>query len=360
MSKKKASEFLEKYLNAKSPTGMEIEGQAIWIDYIKDFVDEVDTDVYGSAWGIINPGKDYKVVIEAHADEIGWTVNHIDDKGFISVVRNGGSDHHIAPGMKVQILGEKGVVAGHFGWPAIHERKGKGSVNPEPDTLFVDVEADTKKEVEEMGIFVGTPMVYDTSFEARKGKYISRALDNRIGGYMIAQVARKLSKANIELPFSLYIVNAVQEEIGLCGAEMVANRIKPDVAIVTDVCHDTHTPHLNVKRAGDTKSGKGPVVFRGADIQLNLHKQILKVAEDNEIPFQRGTYNGNSGTDTRAFYKSNGGVASQLISLPLKYMHTSVETVQEKDVDAVIELIYHSLLSIEGGQDFRYHKSIKN
>jgi len=355
---KKSNEFLEKYLNAKSPTGMEMEGQAIWIDYIKQFVDEVDTDVYGSAWGIINPGKDYKVVIEAHADEIGWTVNHIDDNGFISVVRNGGSDHHIAPGMKVQILGEDGVVAGHFGWPAIHERKGEGAVQPEPNTLFVDVEANSKEEVEEMGIFVGTPMVYDTSFEERKGKYISRALDNRIGGYMIAQVARKLQKANVELPFSLYIVNAVQEEIGLVGAEMVANRIKPDVAIITDVCHDTHTPHLNAKLAGDTKSGKGPVVFRGADIQLNLHKQILNVAKENEIEFQRGTYNGNSGTDTKAFYKSNGGVACQLISLPLKYMHTSVETVQITDVDSVIELIYYSLLSIEDGQDFRYHKSI--
>ena len=349
-------EFLENYLNATSPTGLETAGQQIWLDYIRPFVDETFTDIYGTAVGVINPGKEYRVVIEAHADEIGWTVSHIDGKGFIRVVRNGGSDHHIAPGMEVQILGDNGIIEGHFGWPAIHERKGKGAVTPEVDTLFVDVEASSKEEVEKMGIHVGTPMVYNTRFKERGGKFISRALDNRIGGYMIAQVARKLKEKGKELPYSLYIVNSVQEEIGLCGAQMIAQTIKPDVAIVTDVCHDTHTPHLNQMTAGDTTSGKGPVIFRGADIQLNLHKQVLEVASNKKISFQRGTYNGNSGTDTRAFYTSNGGVACQLISLPLKYMHTSVETVNKKDVKNVIKLIYHSLLSIEENQDFRYIK----
>jgi putative aminopeptidase FrvX len=137
---------------------------------------------------------------------------------------------------------------------------------------------------------------------------------------------------------------------------MIAHSIKPDVAIITDVCHDTSTPLMDPITAGDTKCGEGPVLFRGADIQLNLHKQIVSTAKLNMIKFQRGSYNGNSGTDTGAFYKANGGVACQLISLPLKYMHTTVETVHEKDVKEVIKLIYHSLLSIEGGQDFRYIK----
>jgi putative aminopeptidase FrvX len=266
----KKKEFLEKYLNATSPTGMETAGQKIWLDYIKPYVDETYTDIYGTAVGVINPGKKYKVVIEAHADEIGWTVSHIDSKGFIRVVRNGGSDHHIAPGTPVQILGEKGVVKGHFGWLAIHERKGgKAKLTPEVDKLFIDIEATSKEEVEEMGIYVGTPIVYDTQFKERNGRFISRALDNRIGGYMIAQVAKKLKDKNIELPYSLYIVNAVQEEIGLVGAHMIAHSIKPDVAIITDVCHDTSTPLMNPVEAGDTKCGEGPVLFRGADIQLN-------------------------------------------------------------------------------------------
>lgn len=350
-------EFLENYLNATSPTGLEVDGQKIWLDYIKPYVDETYTDIYGTAVAVINPGKKYKVVIEAHADEIGWTVSHIDSNGFIRVVRNGGSDHHIAPGTPVQILGEKGIVKGHFGWLAIHERKGsQANLNPEVTNLFIDVEASSKAEVEEMGIFVGTPLVYDTKFIERNGRYISRALDNRIGGYIISQVARKLKEKNIELPFSLYVVNAVQEEIGLVGAHMIANSIKPDVAIITDVCHDTSTPLMNPVLAGDTKCGLGPVLFRGADIQLNLHKQIVDIAKKNKIKFQRGSYNGNSGTDTGAFYKANGGVACQLISLPLKYMHTTVETVHKKDVKSVIKLIYKSLLSIKDGQDFRYIK----
>ena len=202
--------------------------------------------------------------------------------------------------------------------------------------LFRSVEASSKDEVEGMGIFVGTPIIYDTKFKERRGTYISRALDNRIGGYAIAQVAKKLKENNIELPYSLYIVNAVQEEIGLVGAHMIATSIKPDVAIVTDVCHDTSTPLMNPVDAGDTKCGLGPVIFRGADIQLNLHKQVIKVAEQQKIKFQRGTYNGNSGTDTGAIYKAAGGVASQLISLPLKYMHTSVESVNKKDVKKLI------------------------
>lgn len=353
MNKKK---FLKNYLNATSPTGMETAGQKIWLDYIKPYVDETYTDTYGTAVGVINPDKKYKVMIEAHADEIGWTVSHIDSNGFIRVVRNGGSDHQIAPGTPVQILGEKGIVKGHFGWLAIHERKGSNSINPEINKLFIDIEADSKEQVEKLGIIVGSLVVYDTKFKERNGRFISRALDNRIGGYMIAQVARRLKKNNIELPFSLHIVNSVQEEIGLCGAQMIATAIKPDVAIVTDVCHDTHTPHMNQMLAGDTKCGKGPVLFRGADIQLNLNKQIAKVAKKKKIPFQRGTYNGNSGTDTGAIYKTNGGVASQLISLPLKYMHTTVETVYESDVNYVIDLIYYSLLSIKDGQDFRYIK----
>ncbi len=353
----KKKEFLENYLNATSPTGMETAGQKIWLDYIKPYVDETYTDIYGTAVGVINPGKKYKVVIEAHADEIGWTVSHIDSKGFIRVVRNGGSDHHIAPGTPVQILGDEGVVKGHSGWLAIHERKGgKAELTPEVENLFIDIEATSKEEVEEMGIYVGTPIVYDTQFKERNGRFISRALDNRIGGYMIAQVAKKLKDKNIELPYSLYIVNAVQEEIGLVGAHMIAHSIKPDVAIITDVCHDTSTPLMNPVEAGDTKCGEGPVLFRGADIQLNLHKQVVDVAKKKKIKFQRGSYNGNSGTDTGAFYKANGGVACQLISLPLKYMHTTVETVHESDVKEVIKLIYHTLLSIEDGQDFRYIK----
>jgi putative aminopeptidase FrvX len=354
---KSSQDFLEKYLNTQSPTGWESEGQKVWLDYIKPYIDKYEVDAYGSVVGIVNPEAEYKVVIEAHADEIGWTVFGIDSNGYLSVVRNGGSDHQVAPGMPVKIITKTGYVEGVFGWLAIHERKGKGAISPDVDKLYVDVGASSKEEVEKMGVHIGSVLTYDTKYKMLNNTYhLSRALDNRMGGYVIAETLRKLKKKNVELPFGLYVVNSVQEEIGLRGAKMVAERIKPDVAIVTDVCHDSHSPLYNPKLAGDVKCGKGPVLWYGADNQRNLVEMITSVAEKKDIEYQVSTYNGNSGTDTSAFYQANGGVVSALMSFPLKYMHTSVEMVHNDDVEKAIKLLYHFLKRLDAGHDFRYIK----
>ena len=171
---------------------------------------------------------------------------------------------------------------------------------------------------------------------------------------MIAQVARLLKENNIELPFGLYITNSVQEEVGLRGAEMITQTIKPDVAIVTDVCHDTTTPMINQKQEGHTEIGKGPVVSYAPAVQNKLRERILETAEANKIPFQRMASSRFTGTDTDAFAYSNGGVASALISLPLRYMHTTVETVHREDVENVIRLIYETLQTIKDGESFSY------
>jgi putative aminopeptidase FrvX len=189
-----------------------------------------------------------------------------------------------------------------------------------------------------------------------KNKYVGRALDNRMGGFMIAEVARMLKDAKKKLPFTLYIVNSVQEEIGLRGAEMMAHRIKPDLALITDVCHDTGTPMVDKIENGDQKSGDGPVLTYGPAVQNNFLKQIIKAAEKNKIPFQRAAVSRSTGTDTDAFAYSNEGVTSALISLPLRYMHTTVEMVQKEDVENCIRLIYETLLTVKAGQDFRYLK----
>jgi putative aminopeptidase FrvX len=186
--------------------------------------------------------------------------------------------------------------------------------------------------------------------------YLGRALDNRIGGFMIAEVARMLKENKDKLPFGVYFTNSVQEEIGLRGAEMIAHRINPDVAIVTDVCHDTQTPMMNKIANGDLACGKGPVVSYGPAVQNNLLKHIISTAEKNEIAIQRAAVYRATGTDTDAFAYSNAGVASALISLPLRYMHTTVEMVAKDDVEAVIKLIYHSLKGIKNNQDWRYIK----
>ena len=354
---KKSEQFLEKYLNNCSPTGFESEGQKLWLDYINPYIDEHFVDTYGSVVGVINPKAKYKVVIEAHADEISWFVHYITKKGFIYLVRNGGSDHQIAPSKRVNIHTKKGMVKAVFGWPAIHTRKAATEKAPKLENIFLDCGCDSKEEVEKLGIHVGCVITYEDEFMLlNKNFYVGRALDNRIGGFMIAEVARLLKENKVKLPFGLYITNSVQEEVGLRGAQMITESINPDVAIITDVCHDTHTPMIDKIKEGDTKCGDGPVLTYGPAVQNNLLNLIINSAEKNKIPFQRNAASRSTGTDTDAFAYSTGGVASALISLPLRYMHTTVESVAKEDVENVIRLIYESLQKIKNNQDFRYLK----
>lgn len=355
---KKSVAFLEKYINQASPTGFEWEGQKVWLDYLKPYVDEYYVDNYGTAVGVINPEAKYKVVIEAHADEISWFVNYITPEGLIYVIRNGGSDHQIAPSKRVNIHTDKGFVKAVFGWPAIHTRgAGEKEEAPTLKNICLDCGCTIKDEVEKLGIHVGCVITYEDEFMILNNRYyVGRALDNRAGGFMIAEVARLLKENKVKLPFGLYIVNSVQEEIGLRGAEMIAQRIKPNVAIITDVTHDTSTPMISKITQGDMACGNGPVISYAPAVHVNLNKLLIDAAEKNKIPFQRQASSRSTGTDTDAFAYSNEGVVSALISLPLRYMHTTVEMVHKEDVDNVISLIYHSLLSIKKDQDFRYIK----
>lgn len=354
---KKSKQFLFEYLNNASPTGFESSGQKLWLDYITPYIDEYISDVYGTVVGVINPKASYKVVIEAHADEISWFVNYITDDGYIYVRRNGGSDHQIAPSKRVNIHTENGIVKGVFGWPAIHVRDSGKEETPTLKNIFIDIGCESKKEVEAMGVHVGCVITFDDELmEMNKKWLVGRALDNRMGGYMIAEVARRLNENKKKLPFCLYIVNAVQEEIGLRGAEMISRRLKPDVAICTDVTHDTCSPMYNKKESGFQKCGNGPVLCYGPAVQQNVLKMVLGVAQKRKIPFQRQAVSRSTGTDTDSFAYSAEGVASALISLPLKYMHTTVETVHKNDVENVINLIYEFLLQLKPGHDFRYIK----
>ncbi len=351
-------EFLYKYLNNASPTGFESGGQQIWLDYIRPYIDETIVDIYGTAVGVVNPGQPYKVVIEAHSDEISWFVNYITDSGYIYVRRNGGSDHQIAPSMRVNIHTRKhGIVKGIFGWPAIHVRDSGKEEQPSLKNIFIDIGASSKAEVEEMGVQVGSVVTFeDGLMELNEKYYVGRALDNRVGGYIIAEVARRLRENGIQLPYTLYVVNAVQEEIGLRGAEMISRRLKPNVAVCCDVTHDTQSPMYDKKKDGDIACGKGPTLSYGPAVQNNLLHFIMDVAEEKNIPFQRAAVSRSTGTDTDSFAYSGEGVASALISLPQKYMHTTVETCHKDDIQACIDLYYEFLLKLEAGQDFSYFR----
>ncbi len=354
---KKSTDFLYEYLNNASPTGFESSGQKIWLNYLKPYIDEYFVDTYGTAVGVINPKAQYKVVIEAHADEISWFVHYITKDGFIYLRRNGGSDHQIAPSKRVNIHTEKGIVKAVFGWPAIHVRDAAKEETPTLKNIFLDLGCKSDKEVEALGVHVGCVITYeDELMELNDRYYVGRALDNRIGGFMIAEVARMLKENKDKLPFGLYIVNAVQEEVGLNGATMIARKINPNVAIVTDVCHDTQTPMMSKVVSGDLYCGGGPVLSYAPAVQNNLLKLIIDAAKKNKITFQRQAASRATGTDTDAFAYATDGIASALISLPLRYMHTTVETVHKQDVEEVIKLIYHSVKAIKNNHDFRYIK----
>lgn len=351
---KKSEQFLATYLNNASPTGFESSGQKLWMDYVKPYVDKFETDAYGTVVGIINPEAEFRVVIEAHADEISWFVHYITKDGFVYVRRNGGSDHQIAPSKRVNIHTKKGLVKAIFGWPAIHTRAEKEEA-PSMKNICLDLGCSTKEEVEALGVHVGCVITYEDEFIVlNKNRYVGRALDNRMGGFMIAEVARLLKENEVKLPFGLYIVNAVQEEVGLRGAEMIANRIKPQVAIVTDVCHDTQTPMINKIEQGDLHSGKGPVLTYGPAVHNKLLDFIITTAEKEKIDFQRAAASRATGTDTDAFAYSNDGVPSVLISLPLRYMHTTVEMCHKDDVEGTISLIYSALKRLKPSLSLSY------
>ncbi|HLF34261.1 MAG TPA: M42 family metallopeptidase [Cyclobacteriaceae bacterium] len=354
---KKSREFLFNYLNNVAPTGYEASGQKIWLEYIKPFIDDYFSDSYGTAVGVINPKLKYKVVIEAHADEISWFVNYINKDGYIYVIRNGGSDYQIAPSMRAKIHTEKGNYPAVFGWPAIHVRDPKSELKMDVDTVILDCGCSSDKEVRSMGIHVGCVVTFDEDLtEINKKFLVGRALDNRVGGFMIAEVARRLKENKIKLPYALYITNSVQEEVGLRGAEMITQRIMPDLAIVTDVTHDTQSPQYNKIKQGDQKCGSGPVLTYAPAVHNNVLKMLMKTADKNKIPYQLSASSRITGTDTDAFAYSNGGVPSALISLPLKYMHTTVEMVHYQDIENIIKLFIAFLKQLPAGHNFSYLK----
>lgn len=349
--------FLEAYINNPSPTGFEAEGQKLWLNYLKPSIDTYQVDNYGTVYGVINPDAPFKVAIEAHADEISWFVSYITPDGLIYVKRNGGSDHQIAPSKKVWIHTDKNKVEAVFGWPAIHTRKAGNEKAPALENIFLDCGCTSKDEVTKLGIYVGCVITYQDEFFVLNDRYyVGRALDNRIGGFMIAKVAHMLKANKKKLPFGLYIVNSVQEEVGLRGAEMIAHTISPDCAIITDVAHDTTTPMIDKIAEGDFKCGAGPMLTIGPAVHNNLLKHIRSNADRNKIPYQMDAASRATGTDTDAFAYTKGGIPSALISLPLRYMHTTVEMVHKHDVENVIKLIYESIVTLSPKFDFKYFK----
>jgi putative aminopeptidase FrvX len=336
--------FLQDYLNAYSPVGHEFEGQKVWVSYLMQFVDEIKVDAYGTAYGIIKgKGNSLKVVLEAHCDEISWIITEIEKDGFIRIKRNGGSDNMIAPSKTVLIHTADGQKhRGVFGFPAVHVRKEYTEKGLEPHELWIDLGVDSGDKVKEMGIEVGNVVTFDDQFSIVGEYYTGRSLDNKIGGYIIAEVAKAIKNSD-KLPFDLYIVNSVQEEVGLYGARLIAQTIRPDIALVHDVIHNTNTPKMDKSKHCDLKGGSGPVIEYSSQNHKEIIKKFRKVAEEKSIPLQLAV--GSYGNDTVSFFLEN--IPTAILATPLKYMHTTVEMAHKDDVENVIKLFTETICSID-------------
>lgn len=348
--------FLFDLLATPSPTGFEVAGQRKWAKEAKKYATSVEYDTYGTAWATLNGtaknGRTTSVMLEAHADEIGYMVKHITKEGYLHVDIIGGSDVATARGRRLIILSDKGPVPGIIGNTAIHIRDRKGGESaPEVHELYIDVGAKDDKEVEKMGIRVGHPAVYqDEPMLLGKDRIVGRALDNRMGSYIIAQVMKNL-KGGKQDP-TVYAVNAIQEEIGGYGAKMVTHRLMPDVAIVLDVCHATDTPGIEKSKHGHVLLGKGPTVTHGKCNHPNVVKRLMEVAKKHKITLQHEASSRYSGTDTDQIFHVQEGIPSALVSLPLRYMHSVVEMVDSKDVDMTIKLLTEFVKSVKSSDDF--------
>lgn len=353
---KKEEEILFDLLATPSPTGFEEAGQRKWLQYASQFADHQNNDAYGSSWVTLDgKGNSPKtVMIEAHADEIGYMVKHITDDGFIRIDVIGGSDAATGRGRKLDIFGDKGVVKGLIGNTAIHIRDRTGGEKaPTIDQLYVDIGAKNKKEVASAGIRIGHPAVYSDSAEKiGKNRLAGRALDNRIGGFVIAQVMKNLNATKSRPNFTVHAVNSVQEEIGCIGAKMVAHRLQPDIALVLDVTHATDTPGIDHAKHGDVKLGEGPTVTHGACNHPKVVERLEAVAKKSKIKIQHEASSRYSGTDTDSIYHSRNGIPSALISLPTRYMHSIVEMIDLKDLDLTIKIMTDFVKSLKPKEDF--------
>lgn len=334
--------FLHKLLETPSPTGFELPGQNAWAKYIGKFAGSVECDAYGSAWATF-PGKSKRVImLAAHADEIGYMVKHIDDHGFIRLDRIGGSDTATARGRRVFILGDQGPVPGIIGNTAIHLRRDEAGRERVPETheLWVDIGATSPFSAASLGIRVGHPLVYqDGPMELAGNNLVCRALDNRIGSYIIAQVMRRIAENRKKPVFTLVCLNAIQEEIGGHGAMMATYRLKPDACICLDVTHATDTPGIDHAKHGKVLLGSGPTLTHGTANHPLIVRRLMDIAGEHNIPIQHEASSRFTGTDTDKIFHSREGVPSALVSLPLRCMHSTVETANLEDISRTIDLI---------------------
>jgi len=346
--------FLKTLVNTPSPVGHETRGQRVWLDYAKQFADETFSDAYGNCVAVLNKGASPRIMLAGHADEIAMAVNYIDDNGFIYVRRMGGVDAAITKAQRVTIHTRGGPVKGVVGNVAPHLMKLEGEPKPPKiHEIFIDIGVASRKEAEKV-IRIGDPITLVDEFDILRGDLaVARAFDNRIGTFAVIEALRLLKESKIKIAAEVCAVSNVQEEVGLLGARQIAYSLKPDIALVVDVTHATDYPTVSKAQHGDTRIGKGPAITHGGCNHPEVVQRLEEVAAKKKISLQHEAMSATSGTDTDVIFWTRGGIASALISLPNRYMHSPVEVVSLKDLEQIPELLAAFVQSVKAGEQFK-------
>ena len=352
---KRSLQFLETLVNTPSPSGHESRGLRVWMDYAGQYADETHSDAYGNCVAVLNKGGGPRLMLAGHADEIGMTVNFIDDDGYVYVRRLGGTNPAITKAQRVTIHSGKGPVKGVVGSVAPHlMRTETGAPKvPKIHEVFVDIGVGSRKAAEKL-IRVGDPITLNDQFELLRGDLaVARAFDNRVGTWAVAETLRLLQSGKAKLNAEVCAVANTMEEVGLFGARQIAYSLHPDIALVMDVTHATDYPTVDKRQHGDIKVGQGPTVTHGNCNHPEVIKRVEQVAKRLKINLQHEAISSTSGTDTDAVFWTRGGIPSGLISLPNRYMHSPVEVVSLKDLEQIPQLMAGFAKSLKKGDQFK-------
>lgn len=346
--------FLKKLVNTPSPVGHEVRGQRVWMDYAEQYADETFSDAYGNCVAVLNKGGSPRIMLAGHADEIAMAVNYIDDNGFIYVRRMGGIDAAITKAQRIVIHTRNGPVKGVVGNVAPHLTRQEGEPKPPKiHDIFIDIGVSKRADAEKV-VRVGDPITLVDEFDVlRDDLCVARAFDNRIGTWSVIEALRLLKESKTKIHAEVCAVSNVQEEVGLLGARQIAYSLKPDIALVVDVTHATDYPTVSKAQHGDVKVGKGPAITHGGCNHPDVVARLESVAKSKKISLQHEAMSATSGTDTDVIFWTRGGIASALISLPNRYMHSPVELVSLKDLEQIPQLLAAFVQSLKKGEQFK-------
>ncbi len=350
--------FLKELLDTPSPSGFERDGQRVWMKYARGFATKTWNDSYNNcfaSFGPEGPGVP-TLAICGHADEIGLMVNHFDEKGFVYCKAIGGIDVGSIVGKRVRfnssVAGVNNPVIGLIGATAIHlqDKSAEGKVRKLHE-LFIDIGANSADEARARLAIGDSAVFLDGFMHISDDIIVARALDNRIGTWIAAEALRLVASRSPELKVRVVAVSTVQEEVGLRGAQIIGRTLAPDVALVTDVGHATDSPGINHAQHGFFKLAGGPKIAVGGSMQPEVVGRLTEVASSLAIPLQRAATPGSSGTDTDAIFVQ-GGIPCGLVSLPIRYMHTTVEMTSLRDLNRIAHLFAGFALSMKPGEKF--------